>query len=161
MEEALARLSEMRGAGRQAIVDQIVEEGVRISGSSIGYFAVMNETEDVLTMLGWSKSAMGACSMIDKPIVYPLEQTGLWGDCVREREPSITNDYELSERITKKGYPEGHVAVVRHMNVPVWQDHKIVGILGVGNKSTDYSAEDSQKLQDFANRAWQYVPPAA
>ena len=131
-----------------------------LTDSKIAYLATMNDSEDVLTMLGWSKSAMAACMMIDKPIVYPLEQTGLWGDCVRQRQAVITNDYEASESPTKKGYPDDHVQVVRHMNVPMWDGGKIVGLIGVGNKVGEYTDEDAQKLQAFANEAWPRIRAA-
>ncbi len=44
-----------------------------------------------------------------KPIVYPIEKTGLWGDGVHEKRPVVTNDYKSLVRPTKKGYPAGHV----------------------------------------------------
>jgi GAF domain-containing protein len=160
MEQAIERLSKMGKARRSAVIDALVEESVRALGSTIGYFAVMNESEDVLTMLGWSKSAMSACAMIDKPIVYPIEETGLWGDAVRERKAVVTNDYADCKKPTKKGHPEGHVPVVRHMNVPVWDGNHIAGVLGVGNKADDYSDADAKLLQDLANRAWNFVKNA-
>ena len=160
MEQAIERLSKMGKARRQSVIDVLVEEAVRALGSTLGYFAVMNETEDVLTMIGWSKTAMHACSMIDKPIVYPIEETGLWGDAVRERKPVVTNDYAGSKKPTKKGYPEGHVKIIRHVNVPVWDGDHIAGVLGVGNKADNYSAADAQLLQELANRAWAHVKTA-
>jgi two-component system, OmpR family, phosphate regulon sensor histidine kinase PhoR len=160
MEKAVEKLGSMAKARRQAVVDALVEETNRVMDSTIGYFALMNDSEDVLTMLGWSKSAMGACAMIDKPIVYPIEETGLWGDAVRERKPVVTNDYAGSKKPTKKGYPEGHVKVTRHMNVPVWEGDKIVGVLGVGNKPSAYTEADGKNLEELAKRVWPFIKRA-
>lgn len=160
MSEYMKSFESLKDPTRQQVVNLIVEEAVKFTSSKIGYFAVMNDSEDELTMLGWSKSAMDACAMIDKPIVYPLEQTGLWGDCIRERKPVITNNYEESTRVTKKGYPSGHVKVVRHVNVPMHGDGKLTGILGVGNKESDYSDTDVKALQEFADDAWKYLKKA-
>ena len=160
MEKALEKLASMNKVRRQAVADALVEEAVRVMQSTMGYFAVMNDAEDVLTMVGWSKTAMGACAMMDKPIVYPIEETGLWGDAVRERKAVITNDYAGSKKPTKKGYPEGHVKLTRHINVPVWDGERIVGVLGVGNKETDYSDADAVMMQELANRSWAYVKRA-
>ena len=96
----------------QRAVDLYVEEAIRITESTIGYFALMSWNEDALTMLGWSKTAMDACRAITKPIRYKLVETGLWGDCVRQRCAVITNNYANSTSPTKKGYPSGHVTVV-------------------------------------------------
>jgi hypothetical protein len=66
----------------------------------------------------------------------------------------VTNDYAASRSPTKKGYPSGHVAVVRHMNVPINQGSKIRGILGVGNKNVDYTDGEAAALQKFADEGW-------
>jgi GAF domain-containing protein len=160
MQQALEKLASMKNSRRQKVIDALVEEAIRCMKSQIGYFASMNDAEDVLTMLGWSKTAMAACTMIDKPIVYPLEETGLWGDAVRERKPVITNNYANCSKPTKKGYPEGHVRVVHHVNVPVWEADHIAGVLGVGNKAEPYTDEEAKLLEDLAKQAWPYIKQA-
>jgi two-component system, OmpR family, phosphate regulon sensor histidine kinase PhoR len=155
MKEAMEKLKNAQTGPE--VINLMVEEAVRLTNSNIGYFAIMNETEDVLTMLGWSKTAMDVCAIMDKPIVYPLVDTGLWGDCVRERKPVITNDYKNLVKPTKKGYPEDHVTVSRHMNVPMWSAGKIAGVLGVGNKAEPYSDVDAETLQEFAEKAWSVI----
>jgi len=152
MKESLRHLRECKDSS--AIVDALVEEAIALTGSTLAYFAVADEEAGQLTMLGWSKSAMAICSMQDKPIEYPIEATGIWGDCIRERRPVITNDYPGCTRVTKKGYPDGHVPVMRHMNVPVMWGTRIVGILGVGNREAPYTDDAAALLQAFANAAW-------
>ncbi len=139
---------------RQSLVDAIIEEAIRLTGSTLAYFAIADEASGQLTMLGWSKSAMALCAIQERPIEYPIEATGIWGDCIRERRPVITNDYPGCHRVTKKGYPDGHVPVLRHLNVPVIADARIVGILGVGNREAPYDEGDAARLQAFANAAW-------
>ena len=77
----------------EEVIAAAIEEAIRLTGSTIGYLALMNDDESVLTMQYWSKSAMAQCGVIDKPIVYPVEKTGLWGEAVRQRAPVITNNY--------------------------------------------------------------------
>lgn len=160
MELALQHLRENVDQARHVVVDLLVEEALRLTGSTMGYFAIADEEKDELTMLGWSRSAMAACAMSDQPILYPIAATGIWGDCIRERRPVITNDYEACTRVTKKGYPEGHVPVKRHLNVPVTWGTRIVGILGVGNRAEPYTDDDAALLQAYANAAWPYFVKA-
>ncbi len=131
MKEAIRRLRENDGLSLKRTADMLIEEAVRLTGSKIGYFATLNKWEHLLTMIAWSKGAMAMCSMANKPIVYPVESTGLWGDCVRERKAVITNDYKNCTRPTKKGIPEGHTRVLRHMNVPMMSGNSIKGVLGL------------------------------
>jgi PAS domain S-box-containing protein len=154
--EALLQLSQMTAAPLQEIADFALEAAVRLTESTIGYLAFMNEDETVLTMHSWSKTAMEQCAIIDKPIVYPVETTGLWGEAVRQRKPVITNDYSAAD-IPKRGYPKGHVEVVRHMNIPVFDGDRIVAVAGVGNKEKCYDKSDVGQLQLLMRGMWRLV----
>lgn len=125
-----------------------------ICDSSLAYFATVAADQKSLTMIGWSLSAMLMCKTIDKPLFYKLEETGLWGDAIRERKPVITNDYKGLVKPTKKGYPAGHVDVRRHMNFPIFEGQKIVLVVGVGNKKTDYTLDDAANLATYMNAVW-------
>jgi PAS domain S-box-containing protein len=151
--EAVWQLSQMAKATLGEITDFALEAGVRLTKSKIGYLAFMNEDETVLTMQAWSKTAMEECAIIDKPLVYPLETTGLWGEAVRQRRPIITNDYAAPNPY-KKGYPEGHVEIRRHLNIPVFDGDRIVAVAGVGNKDEDYDDSDVRQLTLLMNAMW-------
>ncbi|OPY67492.1 MAG: Blue-light-activated protein [Syntrophorhabdaceae bacterium PtaU1.Bin034] len=154
--EALLKLNQMAGASLHDITEFALEEGIRLTGSTIGYLAFLNEDEDVLTMYAWSKNAMEECRISEKPLRYPLATTGLWGEAVRQRKAIITNDYSALQE-GKKGYPEGHVALLRHMNVPVFDRDKIVLVAGVGNKSTNYDESDVRQLTLLMEGMWRLV----
>lgn len=153
---ALHKLGEMPEATLRELTDFALEEAVRLTSSTIGYLAFMNEDETVLTMHAWSKSAMQECAIIDKPIVYPVVSTGLWGEAVRQRQPIITNDYAASSPL-KKGYPTGHVQVNRHMNLPIFDGDRIVIVAGVGNKSEPYEESDVRQLRLLMQGMWRLL----
>ncbi|HUT23145.1 MAG TPA: GAF domain-containing protein [Sumerlaeia bacterium] len=154
--EALLQLSKMAHEPLDKITNYALEEAVRLTKSQIGYLAFMSEDETVLTMHAWSKHAMKECAIADKPIVYPLEDTGLWGEAVRQRKPIITNDY-LAPSPLKKGYPEGHVEVIRHMNVPIFDGERIVAVAGVGNKDRDYDDADVRQIALLMQEMWRIL----
>ena len=151
--EAVWQLSQMTKATLKEITDFVLEEGVRLTKSQIGYLAFMNEDETVLTMQAWSKTAMEQCAVMDKPMDYPLETTGLWGEAVRQRRPMITNDYAVPN-LCKKGYPSGHVEIRRHLNIPVFDGDHIVAVAGVGNKDEEYDESDVRQLTLLMNGMW-------
>ena len=154
--DVLLQLNQMTEATLQEITDFALEEAVRLTQSTIGYLAFLNDDESVLTMHSWSKSAMAECAIADKPIIYPVETTGLWGEAVRQRRPVITNDYTAAGPL-KKGYPEGHVAVKRHMNTPVFVGSRIVLVAGVGNKAEEYDQDDVQQLTLLMEGMWRLI----
>jgi len=151
--EAVLRLNQMVSSDTHEITDFALEEAVRLTKSTIGYLAFLNEDETTLTMYSWSVVAMGECAITDKPITYPVHKTGLWGEAVRQRRPIITNDYNAPNPL-KRGYPEGHVKLTRHMNVPIFEGNRIVIVAGVGNKPAEYDESDVQQLTLLMQGMW-------
>jgi len=154
--EALVVLNQMTESTLQKITDFVLEEAVKLTNSTIGYLAFIDEDETVLTMHSWSREAMTQCRISDKRVIYPIERTGLWGEAVRRRRAVVTNDYS-SPNPLKKGYPKGHVRVIRHMNVPVFDGAKIVAVAGVGNKEADYDESDVRQLTLLMEGMWRLV----
>lgn len=151
--ESIIKISQYYDCSTRELIDKTIEEAVDLTDSEIGYIAFMSEDESVLTMQGWSRSAMKQCNIIDKPIVYQLKDTGLWGEAVRQRKPVVSNNYEKSP--WKKGYPTGHVPVKSHLNLPIFDEGKIVAVVGVGNKKTPYGTLDIKHLTALLDRMWQ------
>ncbi|MBA3075815.1 MAG: histidine kinase [Anaerolineae bacterium] len=154
--QTLLNLNQMTEATLQQITDYGLEAAVQLTQSKIGYLAFLNEDETILTMYSWSKQAMKEYEIIAKPIEHVVMKTGLWGEAVRQRRAVITNDYEAPNPL-KKGYPVGHVAIHRHMNVPVFVGQHIVLVAGVGNKECDYNENDVQQLTLLMGGVWRLV----
>ena len=152
----LLELSQMTDRSAAEIANHAMESAIKLTGSTIGYIAFANEDETVLTMHYWSNSAMQQCAMIDKPIVYPVKDTGLWGEAIRQRKAVITNDYAAPNPL-KKGTPSGHVQLTRHMNIPVFDGGRIVAVAGVGNKADDYQDDDVRQLTLFMDGMWRIL----
>jgi len=125
-----------------------------LAKSTLSYFATVSADEESLTMIGWSGSAMMNCAVMDKPLFYKVQETGLWGDAIRERQAVITNDYPNLVKATKKGCPQGHVSVRRHMNLPIMEQGRVVLVVGVGNKVEKYTPEDAAIIGDFMTKVW-------
>ncbi len=154
--ETLLQLYQMTGDHLSEIAEFVMEQAVRLTNSTIGYIAFLNDDETVLTMHAWSKLARKQCRIQDKPIEYAVAETGLWGEAVRQRRPVITNDYP-AECPFKKGIPEGHVPIQRHMNVPCFDGNRIVVLAGVGNKQSDYNESDVLQLNLLMMGMWRII----
>lgn len=150
---SLLKLSQMHEKTLQEVMDFGLEEAIRLTNSKIGYIYYYDEQIELFTLYSWSSSVMEQCALIENQTVYELQKTGLWGEAVRQRKPIITNDYTAPNQY-KKGYPEGHVHLTRHMNLPIFIGRKIVAVIGVGNKETDYTENDVTQLQLFMDGLW-------
>jgi signal transduction histidine kinase/CheY-like chemotaxis protein len=135
----------MTEASLQEIKDFTLEAAVKLTKSKIGYLAFMNDDESILTMHSWSKNTVKQCNISDKPLTYPMETMGLWGEAVRQRKAIITNNYSVPNPF-KKGLPKGHIKIIRHMNVPLFEGNRIIIVAGLGNKENDYDELDVRQL---------------
>lgn len=151
--QSLLKITEMKSASAFDILDATLEEAVRLTESKMGYICLYDEQKKEFTLNSWSKDVMQQCTVMKKKTRYHLEKTGLWGEAVRQRRPVITNDYKAANPL-KKGTPEGHVPMVRHMNLPVFWDDRIVAVVGVANKETDYDEADVVLLQLLMDTVW-------
>jgi len=153
---ALLKLYEMQSLPVKEVCQFVLEASQSLTGSKIGWMGFMNEDESQLTIHAWSKSVMSQCKIHDKPIVFSIQEAGVWGEAVRQRQPIIINDYN-STQVQKKGVPAGHVEIERFMAVPLFDDRKIVAVIAVGNKNQEYDEQDVKQLQLLVEGMWQII----
>ncbi|MBW8016656.1 MAG: PAS domain S-box protein [Planctomycetes bacterium] len=150
--QVLVELNQMTDVTEKELVDFALEQTIQLTSSKIGYIAFLNEDESVFNMFSWSKEVMGECMLMEGPV----SGMGLVGEAVRQRRPIISNDYQGNEPL-KKGYPEGHVRIERHMNIPVFDGSKIIAVAGVGNKEDVYNDSDVRQLTLLMNGMWRII----
>ncbi|WP_448190731.1 diguanylate cyclase domain-containing protein [Azospirillum sp. sgz301742] len=152
LSRALADL--WRGSATLGVNDAIqhgLELAVSMTGSAIGYFHFVNDDQETLELVTWSKATQAFCTAAVTRH-YPVSAAGVWVDCLRTRAPVVHNDYPSLP--DKHGYPEGHAPLVRHMNVPLVEGALVRFILGVGNKPTAYTDDDVAALSALASDLW-------
>jgi len=124
--------------------------------SPIGFYHFVEPDQKTLSLQQWSTRTLQAfCRAAGKGTHYNIDQAGVWVDCLRQKKAVIHNDY--SSLPHKKGLPEGHAEVVRELVVPVIRKNKVVAILGVGNKPTDYTPRDVEIVSYLADVTWEIV----
>ncbi len=144
--ESLFTLAHMEAADTGELTRFALEEGVRLTGSEMGYIFFPEGDAIDLSRFHWSIAPRHTCAM-PKEGVYPLDRAGLWADCMRTKSPQVVNDYPSCPR--RRGLPQGHVPVQRHMAVPLLEDGRVAAVIGVGNKAAPYDANDTRQLQLF------------
>ena len=136
------------------LLEEVVNEAENLTDSSIGFVHFVDENQENLLLQNWSKRTKTEfCQAEGKGAHYPISQAGVWVDCIRMRKPVIHNDYALLPHL--KGLPEGHTIIIRELVVPVIRDERIVAVIGVGNKLSDYDQQEIETLSILANLAWE------
>ena len=138
------------------LLQHFLDEAESLTGSEIGFYHFVEENQQTLSLQTWSTNTLkNICTAKGAGLHYPVSEAGVWTDCVETGKPVIHNDYiGLKHR---KGFPEGHAPVIRELVVPVLRNEKIVAIIGVGNKITDYTADDVETLEQLSDLSWDTI----
>jgi PAS domain S-box-containing protein len=151
--ESLVTISEQNFNTVQELLDVTLEEAIRLTRSKIGYIYYYDEKEKKFILNTWSKDVMKECTIASPENIYYLEKTGIWGEAVRQRKPIIVNDFTAPNPL-KKGYPDGHAPLYKFLTIPVIIEDRIVAVVGVANKETDYDQSDIRQLTLLMGTVW-------
>ncbi len=154
--ESLLKITQYSTENIQELLDFVLDEAIRLTGSKIAYIYFYDEDQQKFTLSSWSKDVMQQCRVVKPQTVYHLQHTGLWGEAVRQRRPIVDNDYR-SQSPLKKGTPEGHIQLSRFLTVPIFSEERIVAVAAVANKDRDYDKQDVRQLILMMDSVWKVV----
>lgn len=156
METRLQLIEFARDHSLEELISRTLDLVSEYAASPVGFYHFYDEDQKSLVLQQWStKTLNDYCSMDADVAHYPLDNAGVWADCIRQKKPIIHNDY--ASLANKKGLPEGHTELVRQLVVPVFRDGRIVAIMGIGNKETEYTQEDVDIVSYLADVTWQII----
>lgn len=140
----------------QSFLDYALNEAITLTGSKVGYIYFYDEDLQVFELNSWSADVMKECRVLENQTLCTLDKTGVWGDAVRNRAPVILNDFSVHTS-QRKGYPDGHVALIRFLTVPIFSKDRIVAVVGVANRESDYEQADVLQLTLLMDSVWKTV----
>ncbi len=138
------------------LMQQALDEIEQLTDSSISFYHFVEADQNTLVLAAWSKRTTEEfCKAEGQGRHYSVDEAGVWADAVRQQRPIIHNDYASLPH--RKGTPPGHAMVVRELVAPTLREKRIVSILGVGNKLTDYTEKDVELVTYVADVVWSIV----
>ena len=133
-----------------------LDELESLTGSVAGYFHFIEGDQTTIELQTWSTNTLqNMCRVDGFDRHYSIDRAGVWADCIRQRKVVVHNDY--ASLPGRKGLPEGHAPIVREMAVPIIRDEKIVAVLGVGNKPTNFTESDVEVVSTLADFTWDII----
>lgn len=138
----------------QELLQKTLDEVAILVNSPIGFYHFLEKDQKTLSLQAWSTRTLNEfCKAEGKGMHYGIDEAGVWVDCVRARKAVVHNNYNSLPH--RKGLPEGHAAIIRELVVPIMRGEKIVAILGIGNKPTEYTQKDIEIVAYLADVAWE------
>lgn len=151
--QSIIEIFQYKAESIQSLLEFTLDEAIKLTDSTIGYLYHYDEEKKVFILNNWSKNVMNECKISQPETIYYLHKTGIWGEAVRQRKPLVVNDFQAAHPL-KKGTPAGHAKLYNYMTIPVFSDEKIVAVVGVANKNSDYSQNDVLQLTLLMDAAW-------
>ncbi|MEI6778110.1 MAG: diguanylate cyclase [Chloroflexales bacterium] len=140
----------------QSLMQATLDEAESLTGSRIGFFHFLQPDQNTLLLQSWSTNTVQNMSRDEAANrYYTMDQAEVWAECIRTRSAIIHNDYAAIPY--RRDPPSGRVQLLREIVVPVLRGSQIVAVLGVGNKSADYTSEDVKIITSLADFAWDIV----
>lgn len=136
-----------------SLLRKTLDEAEKLTESKIGFYHFMDPNQKTIKLQEWSTNTIKYfCERKFDNHAYSIDEAGIWAQSFYTKEPIIHNNYSLAAG--KKGLPEGHAKLDRELIVPVIRENKVVALVGVGNKETDYNENDVKIVSLFADLAW-------
>jgi len=104
--------------------------------SKLGVFGYIDD-QGALVVPSMTHGVWDACDVVGKTIRFPRET---WGDSSWPR--AIREKRAIHSNVPSRDTPAGHVPICRHISSPFVHQGRVVGLLQVANKDTDYTEED-------------------
>jgi PAS domain S-box-containing protein len=154
--QRLLNLSQLKSSTMQEFLEQALDEVIAATHSKIGFICRYHSASQLVEVLCWSKSAMSNCKIEDPVKEYHLDQTGIWGEAIRQNKVLLINDFPAPHP-EKKGYPSGHVAIQKLLVLPFHENNLVNGVVAVGNKENDYHHSDIEQLTLMMDSIYKWI----
>jgi len=155
--DTLLQLGMMERHSLQEKYDFVLRRIVQITRSEQGYLAMVNTTQSHITLCALAVHGRGVVS--SKPVDLELsrlaEKGGFAGAAVRWGQEVLCNDYTPGGE-GEDLYPYTG-SVIRHIDVPVASDGRIVMVAGVCNNQRDYDPADIRQMKMLLEGMWLHV----
>ncbi|MCX6178877.1 MAG: PAS domain S-box protein, partial [Chlorobiales bacterium] len=140
----------------EQILQAALDETKKLTGSGIGFYHFFNDDTFTQTLPHLPTNIQeNICRVDGKWTHSPLLESGAWDEMIREKKTVIHNDYNSLPH--QKRLPKGHPEIIRELITPVIKGEKIIAIIGVSNKPSDYDDDDAGYACSIANTAWDII----
>ncbi len=124
------------------VLDIILE----VMESQYGTFGYIEENGD-LVIPTMTREVWDQCQVPDKTFTFPKET---WGDSIWPR--SISQKKILYSNKPSNRTPKGHISITRNISAPIIHRDKVIGLIQVANKDTDYNENDLKIMENITNQ---------
>lgn len=133
-----------------------LNESVKITRSELGYIYLYSEESKEFTLDTAVIKQQAVAISNEKRVVYSVHDLEAFGEVINQRKPIINNDLSESFNLRFNDIlPEAEIN--RSMLFPVLSGAKMVALIIVANKSTDYTDADTRQMLLMIDAVWKIL----
>ncbi|MEM9220227.1 MAG: PAS domain S-box protein [Cyanobacteria bacterium P01_F01_bin.150] len=161
--EALLELPQLaEQLDEQEFMQQAQDIAKNLTGSQIVFLYLVHEVQETFELINREQQTSFDFGGTPSEMHLPIDQAGILADVLYQRQPVVCNRAcgpSLYEEgfLQAQGFLQEHETLNRLLSVPVTENGKVVMLIGVGNKSNNYSDMDVETVQLIANLVWRTV----
>ncbi|HNY13939.1 MAG TPA: PAS domain S-box protein, partial [Bacteroidales bacterium] len=128
----------------ESVYKEVLNVILNISGSRDGFFGYIDE-KNVLIIASFLGEIMNECLIENKTYFFPPDTWGesMWGRAIREKKILFSNT-------SLSGLPENHTKIYNNISIPVISREKVIGIINISNRETDYTDDTVSLIEEIA-----------
>jgi len=122
----------------------------KLTNSKFGFIGQLND-DGLFDIIAISNSGRDACRIPGKDAaiaVYNMPVRGIDRSTLKDGKSRIVN--ELSDHPDRVGFPDGHPDVSSFLGVPLTEQNRTIGMIGLGNKDGGYTTADQITVESVA-----------
>jgi len=137
-------------------LDYALNEALRLTKSLYGYILYFDEKTDDFILTSQTHDQNKDTHIVDNQTYNQLEKTAMWDEAARQRKPLVCNNHTKTHPI-QAGYINGPIDIKRFMTLPIIENGKLVAVISLSNKETDYTDSDITPVTILMNGIWNAI----
>lgn len=155
-EERLGRIikiMQFQSTSIQKFLDYALAEAVELTESKLGFIYFYNDEKQELVLNSWEIREALDKATIEPPVVFDLKTNRFWDQVIKNGKEILSNDvngsFPFDSAQTNK-----KLSFSKFLGLPIESNGKIVALIVVANKATDYNHTDVLQLTLLMDSVW-------
>lgn len=130
------------------VIEKCLEVAKELTQSEFGFFGEINENGRIDNRI-LSPTAWELCETKNAhKLLKNMEMQSYWGRTIIDEKSQIVNEPDIDP--DRKGLPDGHPPITSFLGVPLKEGKKIIGMIGLANKKSNYTEEDKSNIETIS-----------
>ena len=135
---------------KEEVAQVCLSKAQSLTDSAFGFLGEINQ-DGCFDTIALSAPAWDTCTIPRSNATAMLKDMplrGIWSTVIAEQRSQIINDPMTHPK--RVGTPEGHPPVIRFLGVPLKDAGKVIGLIGLANRESEYEATHIEHMETLA-----------